>query len=359
MPGFGDERIMRKTLHRLVWRLRYERPLREALLAYEDVFQELLAEMHDEQVPAHARLAIGFGWHPDMRVFDALAQRRGGRRSIVLHVACWSELQGMANTLFASNDQFTSIGSAAAEVRRFVDWFEAQDLGAEAAPACPIRKEAACLVAEIALTFIMLHEIAHHALGHLEDESPRSGLRQRNESLVHLGTVSPREAVRSQANEIEADRFAFSYLGLLASGGVPPFVKQLIAHPELRMSLFEIGMLAFALVMFFLRGLDRPIEYYASRTHPHPHPIIRFVAGISSLSQALPNTDSGRVKHALTDSLEFLKYSKDAADIAVLMDQRRSDIAAKVVELSQSVRGISCQAIYNFHKGEWVRRDLA
>jgi hypothetical protein len=341
-----------KLLHQIKRRLWFDQPFRDALTAYEQVFREILTEMHSADVPPKSRLGIDFYWHSDTRYFDAFAYRRLWWRSAGLRIACWHDVQGMANILFRSSDMFAAVGDPSVERRTFVEWLnpgiEEDD---NDAPTCPIRREAANLTVEFALALIILHEIAHHALGHLDTNWSLFGFQSSSESLRRWNAEAPQNAPRMHANEVEADRFAFSYLSMLLTHDELPFSSQLIEHPVLRHVLFELAVLAYALNMFFLGGFGRALSDYDTKEHPHP--IVRFIQGLMSLRNSIQAVSDDRSNRALTESIYFLSFSPDADNLFAMFQAERDGIKARCAALDDALRTPSQNPRYSFRDGVW------
>lgn len=342
---------MERYYHTLLGRLRFDRPFRDALVAYQGVFQELLSEMHATTIPHAKRLAIKFWWNPNMNEFDAVAKRALSQRSIILHVACWSDLQGMANLIFRSRDLAQSIGNPSLELKSFAQWFEANEAHTESdAPQCPIRKEAACIASELGLTLIMLHEIGHHALGHL-DRGRRLGFVRQSESLANPKRRTAEKVALVQASELEADRFAFSYMASLTARTESTFSTQIISDSQLRSNLFEIGTIAFTMITYFLGGYERPLDFYDTRGHPHP--LVRLIAGLEAMHRAVSDIDAARAEAAVKASLEFLGYSQAATNVLEILSEHKEGVVQRIAALEEKLSEPRQWSVFSFSRGEW------
>lgn len=346
-------------LHRLQCRLRYDKEFCSALTAYEEVFRDILREMHDDRAGGR-RLKINFYWHSDSVLFDAFATPAFVfGRAIGVRVGCWIDLQSLANGIFCSHDLFKGIGDATLEQQSFAEWAADDGTSTPAAPLCPVRREAACLAVEFALSLIVLHEIAHHALGHLQGAGYLSRLRSRRESLSYAQPISHEAAKWAHAFEVEADRFAFSYLVALLAHDSLPFSQQLINNPLLRASLFEIGVLAFALIMFFLGGFGRSIDFYDRLDHPHP--IVRFVESAAwsrrtiQMIDAAQIIDATRDSAALSESIAFLRYSSEADHLIHLFKEGRDEIKCRCAAIDATLEGAPARLRYDFRTGRWAK----
>jgi hypothetical protein len=232
------------------YRMRYEKGLTRALIDYESVFREILNDLYES--PARQPLRIDFGWTCDYDAYDAEANRSllTSIRNVRLSIRWFSDFQGLANAIFRATDTFPGIGGA--EKDRFTFEQIMQGADAEQEPdtsADPLRHEAACVTVEIALAMIVLHEIGHHALGHLDLRDPARF--RFHEADAHLRELHPESVRRRQACEIAADRFSFSRVLRFAASGTSPFKTQLVSR-DLRVHLFTLSILAYMLVIALL-----------------------------------------------------------------------------------------------------------
>jgi len=290
-----------------LWKLRRPRHRPEyfdALVAYRDIFTDALQRMAPTTT-GHDRIA--FRWLPSTR-FDAFADPRPGRRLIAISTECWSRLQGAANRLLSASDLLPHIGNARGEQADLESL--AQDrrwLRSEPEPRCPIRRDAACVLAEIGLMLIFFHEYAHHALHHREgDPSVRLHERVRRLSGRHRQS----DAAGLHAQEVQADCFAVlaAMPGLQAGSGA--FPNQIIPG-AVRPNLPSLGFVAMTLVNMCFAGRSLHPDAYATASHPHPFIRLQAALGVSAGLSTIDRAVLTSVWQPAADVFRLFQYERD------------------------------------------------
>ena len=337
------------------YRWHCRRDLSKALVDYESVFQEMLADLYTTpQVPR--RLRIDFDWICSFDKWDAEAVPvNWGHERMVRLTICWfSELQGITNEIFKSRDMFPKIGTTDknrfnyAELRAGAAASDERDASADS-----LRQEASCITVEIALAMIVLHEIGHHALGHMELGS-LPGLKYRESDSV-LEKVSPATVPTLQACEVDADRFSFSRVLELAARGRSPFANQLVC-PPLTCHLFSLAILAYWLVISLLHTRSDSFDRF--ETAPHPHPAVRLLASQSHFARFLASDDkfASTYETAWQETLRVIQHNEDQKYTLSLLGQHRPLLEQKVAQLdmviNQKLRKTTKR--FDFSSGEWV-----
>jgi hypothetical protein len=345
------------TLRHWQYRMRYEKSLTRALIDYESVFQEILNDLYESR--ARQPLSIDFGWTCDHDAYDAEANRSllTGTRNVRLSIRWFSDFQDLANAIFRATDTFPGIGGA--ERNRFT--FEQITQGADAdqeqdISPDPLRHEAACVTVEIALAMIILHEIGHHALGHLD---LRDAARFRfHEADAGLSELRPESVRRRQACEIAADRFSFSRVLRFAASGTSPFKTQLVSH-ELGAHLFTLSILAYMLVIALLHTKNFSLEEHDGLEHPHP--AVRMLASQRALAEVLAANDDfeNAYRRGWGESVRIIQHNADQRETFSLLLNRRSDLEHRIRDLVQVLETDVQKAVkrYDFRAGEWVAFD--
>jgi hypothetical protein len=357
LPKTPTVKALRSIAQKLRWgryRRRYDSDLANGLIAYESVFQEVLSDLHSG-VETPPRLAIDFGWICDLESWEAEAWRGfGGSRNVRLAVGWWSEFQDVTNCVFRSCDMFSEIGNAAEGRFRFAELLDgAGDDEDSDTSNDPLRQEASCVTAEMALAMLVLHEIGHHALGHMElDELRHFRVR---ESDSHMRKLPSDAALLMQACEVEADRFSFTHTLPRAASGQSPFKTQLVS-PCLRPHLFKLVILAYSLVIALLHTKGDSLDRYEFCDHPHP--AVRLLASQFYVAESLGSQDDV-VQAYLTgwrESLQVVQHNPNLRETLSLLVSRRAMLEEKIarlkVALDQEVRRKT--KLYEFSSGEWI-----
>ena len=332
----------------------FEAPFAQALVAYESVFDEVLSDLY----PAGGLkrgLTIDFGWICDLEVNDAFADFAPwvGVRRVRVSVGFFSELQALTNAIFRSCDFFLHLGKPNNDCPTFVEILN----GAESdiddnAPADPLRREAAFITTELALAMIVLHEIGHHALGHVRLGRPNN--LHVTESDANVSKLPPEVAPRFQASEIDADRFGFSRVLQLAARAQPPFRKQLVSS-EMTDHFFGLAVLAYSLVIALLHEEDHPFSHYKLLTHPHPAvrlyaSQLHFAEFLGGHPELLPAYQAG-----WQESLRAVRLNANQQQTFSLLMYQRSLLADSVSRLDTELVNIVRREVrcYDFTSGRW------
>jgi hypothetical protein len=326
------------------------RELRDTLRAYREVFAETLEQMHGPH--AEGTLDLIIRWRMDTRRFEAeadLVPPEDIRRRVSINVACYTTLQLLANRVFSSPAAMRRIGDPTREARRGLF-----DRGGDA-PRCPARAEASFIVAELGVVLIFLHEVAHHALGHIPpttNTSTPAPTRRTEAALAGGDRPGPQQALRARSEELEADAFALAYIAALGLDGRPPFATQLVRQPGLRELFFEMAVLAHALVVCSFADIAKPIDAFDRSSHPHP--IVRLVAAQTTLIQLDAPPD--RLRHALSDAVRvFVGLVRQRAVRRRLHDNSRS-VRRRIEQLNQELHRRPPESVirFNFDTGRWA-----
>jgi hypothetical protein len=345
-----------RKLRRYGYRLRYRRDFSDALIAYESVFQEVLSDLYPGP-DVRQCLKIDFGWTCDLDSYDAAALPGGWvrDRQVRLSVRWFSDFQGITNAIFRSRDMFMDVGDPSKGEFTFAQLLE--DAGGDSdrdSAADPLRQEASCITVEMALAMIVLHEIGHHALGHMELGEPRRFKFREAESTVDA--ISPECVLLRQACEIDADHFSFSHALEHAATGRSPFSTQLVS-PRLKDHLFSLAILAHSLVIALLHTQDNSFEAY--ELSQHPHPAIRLLASQLHFAELLAR--HGESANAYSDgwreSLRVVQQNADQKETLLLLANRRTFLEERVGRLSEVVDQQLRKATkrYDFSSGEWIK----
>lgn len=348
------QRLSPRLRHRL-YHLRHERGFARALCDYESVFQEILSDLYAFPGTPHG-LTLDFGWTSNLDSYDAAAGRGwlSGSRQVRLSIRWFSDLQGLANAIFRSRDTYETIGQPEknsftfAQIHQGVDAEEENDAAAD-----PVRQEAACVTVEMALAMIVLHEIGHHALGHME---LGDGIRfQFPEADTSVERVPENLVLCRQACEIDADRFSFSRVLALAASGRGPFRSQLVSAP-LTGHLFNLAVLAYSLVIALLHTRDLSVQDYESLEHPHP--AVRLLASQRDFAEFLVTRRDleNSYRNAWQQSLRVIQHNADQqrtlsllVNDRPLLEKRLSELKA---ELEHNLRKSTRR--YDFETGKWL-----
>lgn len=346
--------ILAQKLRRRLYRRRFERGFADALVDYESVFQEVLSDLYNSPATPRA-LPVDIGWICDLDSIEAIADRRAvtGTRIVQLSVRWFSDFQTLANAIFRSRDMYPSVGEPETTGYSFAELLEDGDADADRdAPADPLRHEAACVTVEMALSMIVLHEIGHHACGHLDLGDV---LRLVDRDSHHPEPeVSPELAGRLHACEIEADRFAFSHVLGLAAVGRSPFSRQLVSA-DLRPHLFSVGILAYSLVIALLHTRPQTLEECATREHPHP--AVRLLASQRHFAEILTGRSLpvDQYMSGWRDSLQVICHNAEQqATLALLVRERpllERRVEAILGTLERDLRPATKR--YDFAHGIW------
>ena len=343
------QRIRRRGYHR-----RYERGYAEALVAYESVFEEILADLHPTPSPVQG-LGIDFGWICDPASYraEALARSWLRERQVRLSVRWFTDFQGITNAIFRSRDLFPALGDATGDPLSFAELLGGGDDGeGPDTSSDPLRQEASCVTVELALAMIALHEIGHHALGHL-DAGP-SRLRMLSETPARMEHRAPANILWRQACEIEADRFGFSRVLACAAAGRSPFPKQLVSA-TLAPHLFDLAILAYLLVIALLHTGNESLERYADADHPHP--AVRLLASQVGFAEFLAQHPAARDRYrdGWRESLRVLAHDPEQTQTLRLLVHELPRVEAKLVPLNETVRRTLRPAArtYDFSTGRW------
>jgi hypothetical protein len=337
------------------YRLRYEKGFAQALCDYESVFQEILADLYPVSGTPQ-RLVIDFGWTCNLDSYNAAASKGllTGIRAVRLSVRWFSELQGLANAIFRSCDLFENVGEPKKGDYTFTQILDGSGAEEETdAPADPLRQEAACVTAEMALAMIVLHEIGHHSLGHID---LGGGVKFRfQEADAALEHVSGESVLCRQACEIQADRFSFSYALGLAASGRSPFRSQLVS-PRLTGHLFNLAILAYSLVIALLHTRDWSLETYESLEHPHP--AVRLLASQRDFAGFLVQRKDFEDAHRVgwQESLRVIQHNADQQKTLSLLVNQRAALEKKFAELEAVLERHLLRPVrrYDFRTGQWI-----
>jgi hypothetical protein len=343
------------ALRHRIYHLRHERGFARALCNYESVFQEILADLYAVPGTPH-RLVLDFGWTSNLDSYDAAAERGwlSGARLVRLSIRWFSDLQGLANAIFRSRDTFENIGQPEKGQFTLGQILDGADEDQENdAAADPLRHEAACVTVEMALAMIVLHEIGHHALGHME---LGDGIRfQFPESDSRARKVPADLVLCRQACEIDADRFSFSRVLALAAFGRGPFRTQLVSAP-LADHLLSLAVLAHALVIALLHTRDLPLETYESLEHPHP--AVRLLASQSDFAGFLAKRKDfeDSYRNAWQQSLRVIRHNADQQRTLSLLANDRPLLEKKLSELQAELENNLRKSTkrYDFNTAEWL-----
>jgi len=348
-------RAISQNLRRLRYRWHCRRDLSDALVAYESVFQEILSDLYPTPAVPR-RLRIDFDWICSFKKWDAEAVPGNWvhERMVRLTICWFYELQGITNEIFKSRDMFPKIGVAEkdrfnyAELRAGAAAGDERDTSTDS-----LRQEASCVTVEIALAMIVLHEIGHHAFGHMELDNLR-GLKYR-ESDVALEEVSSANVPSRQACEIDADRFSFSRVLELAAGGRSPFTNQLVS-PPLTCHLFSLATLAYWLVIALLHTRNDSLERF--ETAAHPHPAVRLLASQSHFTKYFARDDKAAAAYqtAWQETLRVIEHNEDQKHTLSLLAQQRPLLEEKVAQLDAVIKQNLRKATkrFDFSRGEWL-----
>ena len=348
------QKLSPRLRHRLYY-LRHERGFAQALCDYESVFQEILADLYAFPGTPH-RLMLDFGWTSNLDSYNAAAERGwlSGARQVRLSIRWFSDLQGLANAIFRSRDTFETIGQPEknsftfAQIQEGVDAEEENDAAAD-----PLRHEAACITVEMALAMIVLHEIGHHALGHME---LGDGIKfQFPEADTSVGKVPENLVLCRQACEIDADRFSFSRVLALAASGRGPFRSQLVSAP-LTGHLFNLAVLAYSLVIALLHTRDLSLETYESLEHPHP--AVRLLASQRDFAEFLVKRKDleNPYRNAWQQSLRVIQHNADQQRTLSLLVNDRPLLEKRLSELQTELEHNLRKSTkrYDFDTAEWL-----
>ncbi|MEM9158485.1 MAG: hypothetical protein AAGB46_05500 [Verrucomicrobiota bacterium] len=353
---------MSKLLGRIYRFFQYARngPFRRALLDYESVFQEILADLHSKDAE-NSPLDIDISWNTRSNDFNAEAKRATftRRNQVNISVNCFIDLISTANLVFSSQDLFQWIGNADDETGNFSDVLAADDRDSYTnPPKGPLRKEAANVTTEIGISLIILHEIGHIALGHTRLGPDLIGSARFRESDDDDDEIDPKKARNYHACEIDADRFSFSYALNLAAQGRSPFSKQLVTR-QLQAHLFDLAVLAYVLVITFLHKADHPLEYYIAKRHPHPS--VRLYASQFSFLSFLQDDDrlTAQYSAALKDSFQILNHGEYQQTTIRLITHERDTLTNLAREIESRIQKTIRANVpyYDFSSGAWLSSE--
>ncbi len=155
---------------------------------------------------------------------------------------------------------------------------DGQDASACCLPADEERIAAAMMLADIALEFIIYHEVGHVLGGHLELSSRRLGRAKMSEANT---PVEVRNMVLSQVLELDADLFAAHVDGIVTFWqGTHESWSETFCWPGVSSRDAAIMAYAFAIGVLF-RVLERDGDLPASMGDSHPHPAVRCNSAVS------------------------------------------------------------------------------
>lgn len=314
-------------LHRLLLRLRFLRnqPYCRALIAWEEIFAELLREFVAE---SRGNLQIDMRWDPREEQFDAYATSDPAHR-VRIGLGCFGSLQGIMNTIFGSTDRFRWIGDPSHEIGDFATRFTNEDQSD--APIDAVRREASFIATEIGIALVVLHEIGHITLGHTRVSRDVLPLRRFRQASRPDERWSMEVADRYQACELGSDRFAFQRVLRLAAIGRSPFASQLVSE-SVREHLFDLAMIAFAIVIALLHRKEAAFEDYAKLAHPHP--AVRFLAAEIDLLEYLPQSDVVRLHvRTMRECCEILSHGKEQNEMLALISTHRVQLTDRIAHL--------------------------
>lgn len=211
----------------------------------------------------------------------------------MLSMRWFTDFQGITNAIFRSRDMFPGLGDASKDRLSFAELLGGGDDGeGPDTSSDPLGQEASCVTVELALAMITLHEIGHHALGHLD--LGRSRLRVLCETTDLMEQSSPADILIRQACEIEADRFGFSRVLAFAAAGHSPFPGQLVSA-ALAPHLFDLAILAYFLAIVMLHTSNVSLESYDAADHPHP--AVRLLASQMQFAEFLAQDSEARARY--------------------------------------------------------------
>ncbi len=145
-------------------------------------------------------------------------------------------------------------------------------------PADEERMAFAMMLADLALEFIIFHELGHVLGGHLELSSHRLGQSQMSEAN---SPVEMRNMVLRQVLEIDADFFAAHVDGIVTFWqGTHESWSETFCWPGVSSKDAAIMAYAFAIGVLF-RVLERDGDFPASMGDSHPHPAVRCNSAVS------------------------------------------------------------------------------
>lgn len=157
------------------------------------------------------------------RVADAFATRHEETYITALYIGLYECCLDMAFTLFGARDAFIEIGDHTLEpkasdpqivdlaVDRFASTHDYFNHLGRTMPRCPVRRNAAHVVAAIMVAFIYHHEEGHIFLGHVDHSLERLKAQRHSEHDRAL-VLERRLRALSHLSEIDADKYALAVL---------------------------------------------------------------------------------------------------------------------------------------------------